>query len=367
MFLNEGFQLWHKNNLFAIATSGNNISIMIKRNGDSFDLLAIKPTLLKKLVKEITFSNYEDYKQLVQFYGFIDFTNYFDIIYKYPKIFNLKSNISKKFLHEFLTQISVSDETFIKFFGELPEASEKFKNARLYFPQSMRKSSKDKLYDVVETVYNYLDANNLEKVFHTKIVFTKLPTNKLGVYYIERDFMEIDSSISHISESIIFTLLHEYGHRFYYKFMSENNKKLLVQKYNEAIDQKISNDKHIKLKDFFSQHRENIHFLYKKKEILHIQEIRNDSLYCYFTSNPKVKVTLPYESNLATGKIIDITNKTLKKEYIDIYNSKQSNSWFQREYSKKNHEEFFSDLFADYLMNNLGEEQRKFVELLLKN
>ncbi|GAF90412.1 unnamed protein product, partial [marine sediment metagenome] len=167
----------------------------------------------------------------------------------YPGIFKIINVESKARLFKFLTtDLKMPEGVFKSHIGSIPEDlgthGKKFHNAMVFFPDSASKRTINSSIKMLEAVFQHLNNHGLGFVFGCAIRFTELPGKTAGQYYYESDEMRI-GKIATVSGMVVRTILHEFVHRLYYKFLDDAQRKAIDDKFSELFHEKqlrFSND-----------------------------------------------------------------------------------------------------------------------------
>jgi hypothetical protein len=165
------------------------------------------------------------------------------IFQKYPEYFKTVTINGREKLFRYLTtDLKMPQNQFEKFFGvfsgELSnEHTERFHNAILIFPESMRESRRKTLLSVLERTYQHLEHAGMARVFGGKIrCITK--SGAAGVYIPATQTMSV-TPIDANEDSMVATLIHEYAHKFWYEIMTPAQRDAVRTKYKELYNERI--------------------------------------------------------------------------------------------------------------------------------
>jgi hypothetical protein len=161
------------------------------------------------------------------------------LFHQFPQYFRFKTLEGRAMIYRYLTtDLHMPEIVFRRWFGEPPSDLtqgshyEAFHSTRLFFPGVMRETRKQALLAMLEEVRGHLIAAGLGKVFSGDIRFIKQKSRAAGLYYPDTDDMRIEPDANN-SKSVVYTLLHEYGHKHYHKFLNEAQHKLVAAKFYE--------------------------------------------------------------------------------------------------------------------------------------
>lgn len=286
------------------------------------------------------------------------------------------------------TDLKVPLSTAERKFGAMPtqltETEIKIGNSQLYFPEGARESNIKTLTSLVTNVYNDLKSHGLEKLFTHPIRFVKNLGNVLGYYaQLDKD-IKIAYTASN-DDRTVFTILHEYGHKYYYEFFNqrpavkdrwlslrrdgtsfrdsdvfksndEQRKKLLA--HLKVGDVLISKGRKFKgewvVKDIIGN---KIHLQQEKIENgvrVGVRDISGPATYFltgddWTSKNPDVAAVMKYSPAVVQKHAIENTD-----------------AWFPTPYSETKPEEWFAELFAMYIAGKLKGDVANYMKELVK-
>ena len=96
----------------------------------------------------------------------------------------------------------------------------------------MRASRKQSLLSMLDKVHKHLAGAGMDKVFTGDIRFVKMKEKAAGLYYRISKDIRITPDANN-SKSVVFTIIHEFGHKHYYEFLSEDQRKMIETKFWE--------------------------------------------------------------------------------------------------------------------------------------
>jgi hypothetical protein len=287
------------------------------------------------------------------------------------------------------TDLKVPLSSAEKKFGTMPtqltETEIKIGNSQLYFPEGARESNVKTLTNLVTNVYNDLKSHGLEKLFTHPIRFVKNLGNTLGYYaQLDKD-IKIAYTASN-DDRTVFTILHEYGHKYYYEFFNQqpavkNKWRDLRQTGTSYKDSDVSktNDEqakkllaHLKVGDvLISKGRK-----YKGEWI--VTQISGTKIALKQESFDKdhTKLSVRNISGPATYFMTgdDWTSKNPDVATIMKYSPavvqkhaiESTDAWFPTPYSETKPEEWFAELFAMHIAGKLKGEVESYMKELVK-
>jgi len=262
-----------------------------------------------------------------------------------------KKDMSRSELASLLTEkVGVPFVTFEKEFGELflddggnggGIKELKFKNWRIIL--------KDGLYDNSETIELLEEVERycrrFKKLCYGIVEVKKsMPANVLADYSVNTDALRV--KYKRASNEFVLTFLHELGHRYWYKFADNEQKREVRQKYFELMG---------KGRPFF-----------KAGDVIEL----NSSMVIKVVADNKPSVraeilaTPPRVRKLKEGMLV--TFPTLPREYVRTINGEEiQNEGLPSAYSRKSVEEFFAEVFSFYLTGKLSKEIKSWFDSIL--
>ncbi len=177
-------------------------------------------------------------------------------IHKYPNIFTY-AKLAKNQLFKYITVENVFDTTsFIKCFGPLEietladsddDDVEKIENLTVFFPSSMRKTTRDKFRRVLTDLSNLYKKHGMFDAIRGPVRFTNV-MKAYGSYYPDSKEVRIKSSIDDYLE-LLYVLVHEYAHYYMYNVIP-NRQGEIIKIFNEKqIENQVNKEVPIKIGD----------------------------------------------------------------------------------------------------------------------
>jgi len=262
-------------------------------------------------------------------------------------------------------------------FGSLPEQGEsdiRVGNSTLYFPENARASNVETCTALVESVYKVLKSHGLGKLFNGPIRFVKDMGNTIGHYDLTNKDIKIVYSASN-DKRTEFTVMHEYGHKFYYEFIPEK-KGAIGETYHALLGDHRFDDSAI-VKEAKQKEEELVKSLKmgsvfistrrKYKGEWKITEILPNKIKLRSLDNPDRELSGPPSAFMnedwaaKDSKMADRMTRLIPKKH----DMGATDMWFPTEYSQKNQSEWFAELFAFYMRGNLHGEPHEFMKGLV--
>jgi hypothetical protein len=271
-------------------------------------------------------------------------------------------------------------------FGERPEEMGKanftpFHNARLFVPDNMRKRNYDAAIVTLENVYQHLDQAGEIDVFGGDIRFVPLASNVGGQYDADHDNIAVNQSIKK-SDSSVFSLLHEYGHRKMLSLMTPEARENIKKKYRDVKREGHSYNEDIDyasaVLDAISQFEvgQNLTYIGRQKnykrnpdyvitDIFKDPEKRDIMAKLANTDDPSfTRVHYPLRMLINPKKWktegMDLTPPERKPKH-----AVESDDWFPSKYSETDYHEWWSELYAFYTIGNLRGEPAQWMKSML--
>lgn len=278
------------------------------------------------------------------------------------------------------TDLKMPEGAFRRYFGEPPELThgehyEPFHNARLFFPETMRATRQKALLAMLGECYDVLTGAGLGAVFGCDVRFVQQKQSAAGLYYVNTDDMRIAPQAEN-SKSVVYTLLHEYGHRFFNRFASPETRKRVKDKYWELriegvryVDPQAAEKKEVRNK---LQVGTKLRYTGKKRSLRAIGEFE------VIPSNQFGKIRLqggdiklhgdpavfysPDWQIIGDGGDMALINPEQTSSKYDLVTAQ----WFPTPYSEKDFEEWFCECFAPFVLGHLEGPVREFYAPLIR-
>lgn len=269
--------------------------------------------------------------------------------------------------------------------------TENIGDSRVLFPDNMRPSRKQNISKLISATNKVLENSGFGYLTATDILIAPIPkSSTIGLYYPDTKQIRIDPATRALKSSL-HTMVHEYGHKYWYEFMDEKAKQLVIEKFKEisandsekmraslrrqSMSYDIQTANLEKLNDYITtignsiavgdtlEYKGRKHNLKKYSPYTvinigdhasgqkHIQ-VKSTNGYSIFSGTIGGFVNNKFFLNGKELKVeLEDTNKNL---YTDDGKMVALDSWFPSVYSKKDHEEWFAEVFAFYLLGQLN-------------
>lgn len=252
---------------------------------------------------------------------------------------NIFLNMTKeKMYHYFLAKQKMHPTDFIELFGEISlenvEDVDNFKYKKWDIELFKGvKIDKEKIIQLLDLVESKLSSKGFSNLCYGKVVFVRTMTGRtLADYLHTSDLMRI-KTFKRLDNEMIKTIIHELGHRLYYKFGIDKRKV-----YNEFFDSKMKEDGTFKM---IKGERVKIN----KVEFV-VEEDLRDSF-----------IAKPFQLDKEDLSKFQTTFKIKKVPEIEFLDRevKIEKNYFPTSYSETKDTEWFAELFAFYVLGKLKE------------
>jgi hypothetical protein len=232
----------------------------------------------------------------------------------------------------------------------------------------------------VVNIYNELKSKGLEKLFNKPIYFVKSIGNKLGFYELAAKDIKIAYTASN-DERTRFTILHEYGHKYFYEFFNQQAE--VRDKYKELLhsgtgysSSTSGKDTELKVDELKSNLKVGdvlISNTNKNKGEWTVITIRSSGVVILEQvdeNNAKRQIKGPLvafmQGNTWTSKNEKIANILKHSSIIQKHEMTDTDSWFPTKYSESASYEWFAELFALYISGKLKGDVAAYMQGLIK-
>ncbi len=301
----------------------------------------------------------------------------------YPEFFKVKRLKGREKIFKFLTtDLRMSPFQFNHYFGEQPEEmseehATKFHNATVLMPDDMPDRSQRVVMGTLEQVFQLLTRGGLGFVFGCTIRFYQLKRGLAGDYVPARDEMRVAPTVRS-SERIIYVLLHEFMHRWWYQHSTMPDREHIREmfKYQRQQGEQFmdpqATDLYFAAMDAYNP-GDRLEYIGRKREIKNygpvyvIRDIDlngNASIYAEKDDTKFIRMRIP------VTRLIQMTNKWRKVDGNPTFKKKaeheiESDQWFPTKYSMTDEEEWWSEISALWLMGKLKGKPARFVQEVL--
>lgn len=283
---------------------------------------------------------------------------------------------NRRLFYKFITiDLRMPLEVFEKYFGESPELEDDdfilFRDARVFFPDNVRESSKKTMLGLVAEFDKLLSAKKLDYLMHGDIRFVRIPGKTVGQYYEGSKDIRITPSVKK-SKDVVFVIIHEFGHKLYYEYI-QDKQKTIKSKYMEllrgGVRYKIP-DEDSQLAQAKQQLKPGLALTYKgrKKNLKRaagyiITSVEGGKFKAATIENPERNVLSGALASIINNNKWEIESISKIEDKEDVYEITED--WFPTKYSQKDHEEWFAELFAYYVASLLRGEPLAWMESII--
>ena len=356
---------------------------------DNFVVITVKPRIAFKKAQEKDKRNGVAYSPLSAQTALINYANsevepqslqYMSI---HSDIFNIKEINGRGRMFVYMTTtLGMSVGMFERNLGEVPEIDEGYIDvygARLFFPENMRPKRKEGFVDLFRQLHKMFYAHSFINLIAGDVRFVKLTGNTLGLYYLATNDIRIKPT-AQANNRLLFTMIHEHGHRYWYQFSSEEARKTVRETFTQlqkgGENYVNPNEDSIKQRqqDFYDQIEigSTVNYkgrkgAFKRHTPMTVKNKEGGNL--YLKSGIRDIVA-------ASGSAAAFMNNQWDFEGVEIQPvedhelhtyGQDSEQWFPTQYSMQDPEEWFAELFALYIMDNLHGKPKAFLETVIRS
>lgn len=263
------------------------------------------------------------------------------------------------------TDLKMTTNQFMAYFGdpaehdETDENIEKYHNATVIFPETIRPNRKKKLLEILDHVYAPLKAHSVDHLFSGVIRFANLPSRIGGTYAIESKEIRIQTLAEDTGQTLK-NIFHEYGHKQYYECLTDEQRNEIKTKFTELDHSGKIND---------------AHNVFKKNNMIMFSK---DTVLTYIGKNKKYAAANPYLITAILPNELKIhgTNArfALSGTPALFWNSpdwkvdtthpieNEIDDWFPTDYSTTKATEWYAEAFQNFVTDTLGKEAKAFLQ-----
>ena len=165
-------------------------------------------------------TNLEKHKAWLETYGAFKVLN-----------FNNASALSKMIILKYNMHPSTIEKMTGIHLDTAVEATHRVGNSELIFPDNIRKAKIDEITQLVTTVNSIVDNAGVGIITKCRLFVAPIPGNTIGLYYPGTGQMKIDPGARY-SKNAVHTMLHEYGHKFFFEQMSNETRQAVRAKFS---------------------------------------------------------------------------------------------------------------------------------------
>jgi len=291
--------------------------------------------------------------------------------------YKTKELTSRVELFKYLTvDLSMPSETFERYLGDAPTDFDDndyvaYHDARVFFPDNIRESVKKNMLSLLDVFENLLDAKKLNFLIDdSDIRFSKLPGKTIGTYNKSSRNIIIQYSAKKTQE-VIYTIIHEYGHKFWYEYMTDKHHTHIKNMFEKIKGVEKYSNIHQSTRDEYMagiipqlKVGQEVHYLGRKRTY------KSNSPFTITAVSSEQLVLNALHGGTLTGTPAFILGGKWKIEGVDMSPPKTTDyinksDWFPTSYSQKDHEEWFCEIFSFYVNNSLDGKPKEWMEGLL--
>ena len=234
--------------------------------------------------------------------------------------------------------------------GRLQEV--KHKNWIIFY-DTKTKSSIENVILLLDDVGAKLGSHN--RLAYGKIyVVNTLPGTTLADYDISNDLIRISfKQLRSVNHDVIDSFIHELGHRNWFKNLTDNQKKEI----RITFDDKKRKTDSVNVGDIVVD-KENGN-KYKVLSLKYLRKLIYISKLIELGTDVKRKYTL--------GADYQIPSEMMGTGFVLINSNNENSSFFPSIYSTRNYEEFYAELFSNWINKKLKESAKSWMENLHKD
>jgi len=298
---------------------------------------------------------------------------------EFPKIFKITELYGRERMFKFITtDLRMNPLMFEQVFGDIPELGEedyvKFHDARVFIPDNARAANKKSMMDILETLHQHLKANGFGFLFHGDIRFIRISGNAIGLYGITTKTMVIQPTVKK-SKSVIFTLLHEFSHKYWFEYMDQEARDKVKKQYWDLMRAGVVYNKDTSLQDaskaeVLASIEPGMTVVYKGRKRgfkdyspYVIKSITDDGKLKIASANSNtdfVRADVPVSLLITTNRW-EMPELNIEKQEPPSKYDMTSDQWFPTQYSMESDEEWFAEMMAFYLLDHLSGEPEEFM------
>lgn len=318
-------------------------------------------------------SNTEDFAKFVSSYDEYHEALEKDGVFKSYK-FTSVTQLAKALITTFKMHIAVVNKATGIDINETEDlVHQKIGDTELIFPDNMRGKRIEEITRLVTEANKVIENAGLDILTKVRMIVASINGKIIGLYYPQTKNIKIDPS-ANATKTAMKTILHEYGHKWYYEQLSPQGKEIVYNKYMEV-------SKKVPQKEISPERaKELTQYAMNVKSLL--QTIKPGDEIGYVGKSRKFKEAAPYAVVYNTIQELSIISQVRKtysltgKSQSFINNGFTHNGkllavdrgpgttgpeiepgWFPTEYSRKDGHEWYAELFAHYLMGQLKEQE----------
>lgn len=321
-----------------------------------------------------------------------------DMITKFPEFFKMVEVTGRERIYRYITtDLKMPVTLFVQIFGEVKEEvssdhSERFHNALLIFPESMRDGRREVIVPLLERVFNHLKAAGLERIFKGNIRVMDRGARNLGTYVLSTGDMTLSPRGISDPNDMVYTLIHEYGHKHFYEFLTPAERDMVKNKYYELVKSGVRLTAGIQFQKEKAEKRPAVpaNLFDPEKLVIYIGRNskslkRGDRFRVKHFDRGRDKVVLYREEDprkfasisgppaafkpdkwQVEGRVEDDSKETVPDQSLTGKYVRETDKWFPTEYSMTEYEEWYAECFAFFVLKHLHGEPEKWFAKIIK-
>ena len=307
-----------------------------------------------------------------------NFDSFLGLMDSYPNIFKINTIQGRDNIFKHLTtDYGMPPSMFQKHLGDPPELSDEhftdFHGARVFVPENARAATKKSMITVLETLFQHLKANGFGFLFHGDIRFIKINGTAVGLYQPATKTMAIKPSAK-VNKDVIYTLLHEFAHKYWYEYMSENARNMVRAKYKTLRQHRVGHVRDTEARDasiaeitahlepgveFEYLGRKKSFKMYKHFVIKDVDE--NGNWTAYRKGDPNETHIVGGPPGVFLKKQWDLEGLDVNRDVATERYDAVSDQWFPTNYSQTDAEEWWAELTTFFMLDHLKGEPDEFM------
>jgi hypothetical protein len=234
----------------------------------------------------------------------------------------------------------------------------------------MRPNRKKSLMDMLKQVHDYLTKAGLDKSFSGDFRFIKQRSGVAGTYRRETKDIGISPDADN-SKSVVYTLIHEFGHKHFFEVMTEAQRQTVMAKFKELKSAGVRYAAPAGIQQAVERLTPGVNLVYSGTK----RALKAIGTFEVVPAREYGKISLKGAGKVFTGpKEMFITQdwKVLQAgvdALPDVQEYEETTSgWFPTKYAETIYYEWEAELFTYHVLGNLtGEPEVWFVDLLAQS
>lgn len=353
------------NTVFLSATKTSQATVIVVRTKPhAFILVNIAKNKFNALLRSSLKLTDPQAKMLASVYKRVEMLPHLKTLLDFPGVFSVKGPITMDQLHNTLVVKSDMSEVFFDRLFRTEEnttpakPTSKLGKAVIYMPDNMQPSRKKNVNDLLLGAKKSLAKKDLDwLITNGKIKVTTLKGNTAGLYTRGTEEITIDSKGHSLKEGVL-TILHELSHKLVDRSMKPAEVALIEKTYKQFIGEAdtVDFDRLVKL----ILPGTGTGFKNKFYRFVHLEDPRIQP--GWYALQLKKNAAGKW-AQVSTPPQGPFTEKQLRANFVT---PSMPSKWFPTEYSRKNADEFFAELFSYWLEGKLEKLPAAWVDRVTK-